>query len=66
MAVEAGQAWNSTGTAGSIPCGGGVCYTVTAGGQCATWCYQSLYSGRVLLVGSIACQCPDAGYTTWN
>jgi len=66
MAVKAGEAWRPTGAGSLLTCGGGTCYTVTAGGECATWCYQSLLAGRVVSVPSIACQCPTQGSSTWN
>jgi hypothetical protein len=67
MAMKAGEAWSATGTGGTLTCGGGNCYTVTAGGRCATWCYQSLLAGYVILndVG-INCLCPLQGVTSWN
>lgn len=65
--VEAGQASSSTGAPGSIPCGGGTCYTVTTATQCATWCYQSLLSGYAHLGDlGIACVCPVQGERPWN
>jgi hypothetical protein len=69
MATEAGQAWNTTGTMGTMTCppGNASCVSVQTATECSVWCYTKSIAGRVDHQNSVnTCMCPTTSSQGWN